>query len=128
MREIKFRAWDKEEKRFLPGYFYNQLSINPEGKVIWYSAEKGLEDLSGQFNIMQYTGLKDKNGKEIYEGDILKRHEHEDPIEVGSLIPIDRFYGMYETPHEDDWMSWYHEYEVIGNIHDTPELLETQNG
>lgn len=65
MREIKFRAWNKEEKKI--DNWKSLLNCNS----IWFSRL-----ISGQekkyHELMQYTGLKDKNGKEIYEGDILK--------------------------------------------------------
>ena len=59
MREIKFRAWHTEKKRMFPPW------------SIWKSNLHGYDD-SCCLNLMQYTGLKDKNGKEIYEGDIVR--------------------------------------------------------
>ena len=75
----KFRAWDKGgEKRYLPDEFIGQLFLRMDGKIIWYSAE-GLEDVTDKFDIEFSTGLKDKQGKEIWHQDI-KRTLRLEPI------------------------------------------------
>ena len=94
MREIKFRAWDKIEKRFISqncdGYFPTiTLQGTPftfEGMTTGFKVLKNLE-------IMQYTGLKDKNGKEIYEGDIVQESVGKTIVEYG-IQEIDAFEGM----------------------------------
>ena len=67
MREIKFRAWDKSDNVWLEE---DQFVIYPQGIFdAWLGQDEPLE--MDEVILMQYTGLKDKNGKEIYEGDIV---------------------------------------------------------
>ena len=104
MREIKFRSWNPNVK----------VMNKPEGNCPCRNESDNI--------LMQYTGLKDKNGVEIYEGDIIERNDERRKIE--DLTPVDRFYGCYPSPVDDDWMSWSEEYEVIGNIYENPDLLK----
>lgn len=126
MREIKFRAWDKENEEM-----YDVAMIDVEtGEVAYtdhptgYNADALLE----QVELMQYTGLKDKNGKEIYEGDICNCREYEcfgkvewNNEEAGFYFCVVVEGGGFEEEHLYDYID---ELEVIGNIHENPELLE----
>jgi len=118
-REIKFRAWDKNS-----GMFDCEIISLGTGYETW----RDFEDGSPSSDIlMQYTGLKDKNGKEIYEGDIViekKYNIHKGFCEV--FWNVDRFdltnynNGDYYHGYEVNWT----EVEVIGNIYENKELLE----
>lgn len=116
MREIKFRAWDKENKKMVP---WDTCMFADTSPVTCYGDEFPTDD--EYFFLMQYTGLKDEKGKEIYEGDIVwRRTTHSQPKLVVKWGEI----GW--NPFEDDLcgLGSVAYYEVIGNIHENPELLE----
>ena len=129
MRELKFRAWitddsylsDKQTPFMEEDFAFEEyMSINDELSASQSSGNK----------IMQYTGLKDKNGKEIYEGDIVEAWS-EGVRGVGSVSKrIDGLWFMYPSYQKD--RMWFlspdesgHDYvNIIGNIYENPELLE----
>ena len=110
MREIKFRAWDIEMKVMLD----------------WKDIEEQWRDegyhpaiLSGDHYVpMQFTGLHDKNGKEIWEGDIVRHHMFH-PTRIKDLH---NFYDICRDIKRYDWKP--ESLEVIGNVYENPELLE----
>lgn len=124
MREIKFRAWDKVNK-FLTQVM--TLSFR-DGKVstTHYSNGGGVYLHDDEVVLMQYTGLKDKNGKEIYEGDIIKFDKKSPEIKSvfyknGSFCILD--VNDVDICYLGDCI-FKDEYEIIGDIYQNPELLK----
>lgn len=124
MREIKFRAWHKEKK-----IMGEVLGIDILHKEIFFSNENvdcyGHVDFKN-IELMQYTGLKDKNNKEIYEGDILSDGNDEKPYKVifenGSFRA--EFEGDFEEYSFDLIDVVLHRCEIVGNIYENPELIK----
>lgn len=132
MREIKFRAWDKENKAFMPSEGYAIC----DGDVMGLRYGNEMEDvLTDQIELMQYTGLKDVHGVDIYEGNIVKWGDqpngHESPIRIGvvELNPDIQFitnagifeYGRFAYKETNKYLT------VIGNKFENPELLEVRD-
>ena len=114
-REIKFRAWDKKRNIMIgEDYPYNWDDKKEE---FWGdSNEIKLTSIQYIHNciLMQYTGLKDKNGKEIYEGDIVNGELVEFLYNFGEW---DNCFGYYLPEKESDR-------EIIGNVFENPELIK----
>ena len=137
MREIKFRGWDVKSKKYRGlGNVQDLFTIRSDGEV------------NKDYLLEQYTGLHDKNGKEIYEGDILSTHREsyfhnyitgdEDAIDQdlkGLVVIIASKGACLKKPKyycnlsgEDGTLNQYYNFsayrsEVIGNIHENPDLL-----
>ena len=129
MRDIKFRAWNGK----VMSYDVNVYSDGTVGDY-WWGADVIFEDyLKHSFsegNLMQYTGLKDKNGVEIYEGDLVNYDGYLGYVGFDNGVYI--FYEIKPLKNYDEYQIELHEIvieeqmntEVIGNIYENPELLE----
>jgi len=115
MRTIKFRALvEPENKKDLPYWiYYSTLEIPYKPKNVKRIIVKDL----------QFTGLKDKNGKEIYGGDII---EHQIPVLGTDRKPVIFEKGCFKLKDYDfnEWVYPGATFEVIGNIYENPELLK----
>jgi uncharacterized phage protein (TIGR01671 family) len=147
VREIKCRAWDTDNKKM----------ITPSGRQALVACCSVIEHLENQpvsgglyqtkiirsFNgvLLEYTGLKDKNGKEIYDGDVVKIHnlqtewKHGEPEIDWRILAVEwnqytwafnnsvcyRPLSNYDLKTLEDY-----DIEIIGNVHENPELLDPQ--
>ncbi len=128
----EFRVWNGQEfdyctlrarKGFSPqesGVWYDLIQTHPKGVVF------GTLTFDGESKIEQYTGLKDKNGNKIFEGDIVHcENDYQDTDYTGKVMFFNGGFcvwtGGFRNYVWDDMIP-----EVIGNIHENPELLEVE--
>ena len=126
MREIKFRAWDKEMNQM---WNAGDFHLSSDGFAFTCSGGFDCDACPEKFILMQYTGLKDKNGKEIYEGDVvLCDNEFYAPVLWNDKLAQ----WCIHIGHTFEGLCEYcnchiaENCEVVGNIHDNPELLEEE--
>lgn len=124
MREIKFRAWDKEGEEMVLSNEIFEVLISMDNKV--FAMVKNNDNSIGEIDrsntvIMQYTGLKDKNGIEIYERDIVWDDHKE---EYGLVVFESGEYLCEWETHADSLCNELDYIEVIGNIYEHKYLLE----
>lgn len=123
---IKFRAWDKEDKRMKEVF---NLDFHRYTAIVGFRLSEPKSFLGDKpLVIMQSTGLKDKNGVEIFEGDIVKTKYGEH----GRHIGVVKYGGAkFYSNGVKQYLSWYEDlngvFEIIGNQFEHPHLLEGDN-
>ena len=138
MREIKFRAWDSQAKRMLEVVTLSFMKMTGSLTHVTTWDYRDIDELTkinfpDKINLMQYTGLKDKNGKEIYVGDIVKiftvtggKFQDERRLEEIHWWNSGFCRGIKDVQGLPLW--WLdkdtQKFEVVGNIYENPELLK----
>ncbi len=125
MREIKFRAWDKSDKNMFKPDF-----VDSNGVVYFDSGYESPCEFGDQPILMQYTGLKDKNGKEIYEGDIvqfevLNYFGADGPTITTDVVVFQGGAFTFEWESRFVFANRFNDASVvIGNIYESADLLK----
>lgn len=131
MCDIKFRVWNRQSKKYITG---NRVRVDGDGLL--YIDRITVKNCfrpphtrkNPWFIVEQYTGLKDKNGTEIYEGDVVETPEYPGKIVYNKKYAC---FELWRPRSSDCFIALTHQQdidmgdlEVIGNIHENPELLE----
>lgn len=137
-RPIKFRVWDKIQNKFINGIPPKEYMLDPDSEWSHHDIDDDpcvyinnvfTEDFNGRLVFQQYTGYKDSDNKEIYEGDILKNltpHKYSSDtfvVKWGEFEPSDDM-GVGGVGFVLPWFYTTFKPKVIGNIFENPELLK----
>ena len=133
-RQLKFRAWDEGNHTMHNNFQFIKSGDEGNDWIIFISDRQPLDVTVGipplenpyfqqQLKIMQFTGLKDKNDKEIYEGDIIRGYIAND---LDNKVTTRVYWDA--SANRSGWsIALTHELEIVGNIYENPELLKQDN-
>jgi len=133
MRELKFRAWDERLKKMLYGDNGDFDGIDEDGIIILEHEDDGDRIterwITKDMELMQFTGFKDKNGKEIYEGDIFEKNGLIQHVHWNRLNASFYLQPRHLTKNFDDKIGRYgfdeiELFKIIGNIYENKELMK----
>ncbi len=122
MREISYRAWDRINKEMVYDIqkAYDDQYGNFHERCFWDYLDPG-EGNEKQYDIMQYTGLKDRKGEKIFEGDVLEICRFEEPIyKVVKYV----WHGFTTSKGDNVYFPSEKRVQIVGNIYETPELMK----
>lgn len=138
MRDMKFRAWNKKHKTWFE--YRSGLAVNLDGVLVCPSSDKQLLPVSDEFELSQFTGLHDRNGLEIYEGDIVEgsyivplydedmelapREEWSREKQRGAIIFTNGMFWIKGKNALGGNMYNEFDYEVVGNIYENPNQIK----
>lgn len=143
-REIKFRAWDKDDNEMKPWHVVRGTRWNSDHACLSEIKERdgGIDMFNApEYTLMQFTGLLDKNGKEIYDGDIVRIGDYDEGIWIDDDIHSIEYQGGCGYPafelkphpgHEMNGLAYVfqsgeQDIEVIGNIHEHNHLFDNNS-
>lgn len=120
MRKIKFRGFDTLSPKMYTGH---SVSVGADGSIAYLDQDGVWKPNDGDWWIvMQWTGLTDKNGVEIYEGDIIRNWQGGWNVVVYKAPSFEATVSADQSSMYS--LDWWQTVEVIGNIHENPELLK----
>ena len=126
-REIKFKVWDLYRCKMKNLKTISFEFTNTKDSLITANSDNGeVTDIGSRFILMQYTGKKDKNGKEIYEGDIIEKHFEKYEVLFHNcewvFTKLKDYYKeqFYKLNFFDD-----ENFEIVGNIYENPEFTQS---
>lgn len=135
MREIKFRAQRIQTREWIYGNLVIDMRgrahivpfkyFDEDGHHLSYEDDTDMSVFIDQETVTQFTGLHDKNGKEIYEGDVCKIWYHDNTSEIMKVdFDSEKAQFRFLDIVNDGWIITQTPVEVVGNIHENPELLK----